>query len=74
MDTTHIQHIEAANLRLGYSNIKGFQLQAVDALLEGKHVFLSQQTGMGKSAVYQLLTLAVDSKLQSLENRVNSGK
>ena len=65
MDTTHIQHIEAANLRLGYSNIKGFQLQAVDAF-EGKHVFLSQQTGMGKSAVYQLLTLAVDSKLQLL--------
>ena len=41
MDITHIHHIEAAiQLSLGYANIKGFQLQAVDALLKGKRVFV----------------------------------
>ena len=59
MDITHIHHIEAAKLWLRYANIKGFQLQAVDALLKGKRVF-SQQNGMGKSTVHQLLSLAVD--------------
>ena len=61
MDYT--EYINSAKDRIGYSELKDFQTLCVNTLLNGRDLFLSQQTGMGKSAVYELLPLAMDAYL-----------
>ena len=61
MDYT--EYIKSAKDRKGYCELEDFQTVCLNTLLNGRHLFLSQQTGMGKSAVYELLPLAMDAYL-----------
>ena len=56
-------YIETAKDCVGYTTLKDFQVAAVEACLSGNDVFLSQQTGMGKSAIYELFPFAKDQQL-----------
>ena len=56
-------YIETAKDHVGYTILKDFQVAAVEACLSGNDVFLSQQTGMGKSAIYELFPFAKDQQL-----------
>ena len=56
-------YIETAKDCVGYTTLKDFQVAAVEACLSGNDVFLSQQTGMGKSAIYELFPFAKDQSL-----------
>ena len=45
MDYT--EYIMSAKDRIGYSELKDFQTVCVNTLINGRALFLSQQTGMG---------------------------
>ena len=58
------KYILLAQEKLGYKDLKGFQTESLKACLKGKDVFVSQQTGMGKSLIYELFPLARDEQLK----------
>ena len=59
---TSISH---AAYRLGYSDIRPHQMQAVKHVMQGKDVFVSLPTGSGKSLIYAVLPFAYDELLGS---------
>ena len=50
----HPSVVSALRDRFGHEAFRGRQADAVQAVLEGRDVFLTMPTGMGKSLVYQL--------------------
>ena len=59
---TSISH---AAYRLGYSDIRLHQMQAVKHVMQGNDVFFSLPTGSGKSLIYAVLPFAYDELLGS---------
>lgn len=47
-------NIEEATHLLGVNNLKAWQQRAIESSLNGENLFITQPTGAGKSAVYQV--------------------
>ena len=52
--------IVSAGKELGYARLKDKQMEAVTTFMQGKDVFVSLQTGYGKSVIYAVLPLVFD--------------
>ena len=52
--------IVSAGKELGYARLKDKQMKAVTTFMQGKDVFVSLQTGYGKSIIYAVLPLLFD--------------
>ena len=46
--------------RLGYTNLKNKQIEAITSFIEGKETFIALPTGYGKSLVYAVLPIVFD--------------
>eukprot|EP00794_Sanderia_malayensis_P012490 gene12490-13773_t len=53
--------VDFAQSFLGLRNLKPFQRSALIGILQGRDIFVSQPTGSGKSAIYQLAPVVFDS-------------
>jgi len=49
--------LETLKKKFGFERFRSHQFEAIDALLNGKNVFLRKPTGGGKSLIYQYLAL-----------------
>jgi superfamily II DNA helicase RecQ len=52
--------VEAVKNVLNLEYLKDYQIESLSSLLRGKDCFISQPTGSGKSAVYQLFPFAYE--------------
>ena len=50
----------------GYDRVKPAQAEAVQAILQGQHVFVNLPTGYGKSLIYQMLPFCASFLLESM--------
>ena len=58
---SHEREIRAtAREKLGFDELRPGQLEAVEAVLEGRDTLAVMSTGSGKSAIYQLAGLLID--------------
>lgn len=53
-----MNYLKALNKHFGYSEFRGRQLDAINAISEGKDVLYVESTGAGKSLAYQLPAIA----------------
>eukprot|EP00794_Sanderia_malayensis_P002017 gene2017-2294_t len=66
--------VDAAQSFLKFHTLKPFQREALTGMLQGRDIFVSQPTGSGKSAIYQLAPVPLISLIEDQMNKFSGGK